>query len=836
MEAHPLRSQEATEVAAVLYREVITRYGAPRTLISDRGQTFMSKLTAAMCELFQITRHYVSAYHPATNSGVERANSIILQGFRMYCKDQQDDWPEILPSVMMAHRMTQCTQASQVSPFFLLFGREMHIPIDTALLPKDNLSQNHKVLLNNVLKQLETTRKIATENIKAAQVRYKHQFDKRSQEPKFQPAERVWLYCTKVAVGKAPKLHRKWVGPYYITQLGPHHTFKVRNCATNKEVKSLVNGVRLKPYYTPENRPTNPPVGMEDINEELDAEELVNENLDVGRNIDPDQAEPIQARAEANTGRNIVRNQVQQEANTDQNIQRDNQIQEEANTGKIVQNKAQQQSGRNSDNRVENQTQKKPNTYNKVENQAQKRPNTGKSDNSRKQTQNSMVENVRKLVDRKNQEKSQTTGKGKKPQGKGSALQEKQPLQPKTSPREIRQSDSQPVTPEPLPGPSHECDESLANRERQDGQLREAVRNKMFSVEDIDKLLSSRRSNGILYYRVKWKHPGSGSTWEYASSIPQVIIREFHASRTMSGKKRRRPLKGKHKFFEKTGSQSSSQNTSNENQRENGRSHPEVQNNSSHSEVQNCSLHSEVKNCRLHSEVKSRGSCSHSEVHGRNNRLHSEVSNKGNARSHPEMQNDNGNSHPRMQNTQQNGRLNTTKSKEYMENGKKNNTQVHNVMSASETHTNQENEQEFVNSGPRMVGVKLIRDRSFYLIQYGRNEPELQSVSMAHWYARDFITHLIEMRREDSIQTKINFIRNKNKIPRFDPLKTVMSDTIHEVRRAVDGSWEFLLTFRSLDLSPQWTSFEYLSPDSINRLISGLQSDYYRALGKRQRY
>ena len=202
----------------------------------------------------------VSAYHPATNSVVERANSIILQGFRMYCKDQQDDWPEILPSVMMAHRMTPCTQASQVSPFFLLFVREMHIPIDTALLPKDNLSQNHKVHLNNVLKQLETTRKIATENIKAAQVRYKHQFDKRSQVPKFQPTERVWLYCTKVTVGKAPKLHRKWVGPYYITQLGPHHTFKVRNCATNKEVKSLVNGVRLKPYYDPENRPTNPPV------------------------------------------------------------------------------------------------------------------------------------------------------------------------------------------------------------------------------------------------------------------------------------------------------------------------------------------------------------------------------------------------------------------------------------------------------------------------------------------------------------------------------------------------------------------------------------------------
>ena len=58
MEAHPLNTQEATEVAVVLYREVVSRYGAPRTLVSDREQTLMSKLIAAMCELFQITRHF----------------------------------------------------------------------------------------------------------------------------------------------------------------------------------------------------------------------------------------------------------------------------------------------------------------------------------------------------------------------------------------------------------------------------------------------------------------------------------------------------------------------------------------------------------------------------------------------------------------------------------------------------------------------------------------------------------------------------------------------------------------------------------------------------------
>ena len=152
------------------------------------------------------------------------------------------------------------------------------------------------------------------------------------------------------------------------------------------------------------------------------------------------------------------------------------------------------------------------------------------------------------------QEKSKTyKGKGKKPQRKKGELQQKQSSQPKTGPREVRQSGSQPtITPEPLPGGSHETDQSVSNREKLEGQVRkEGVSHKMFSVENIDKLLSSQRSNGILYYRVKWKQPSSGSTWEYASSIPQVLIREFHASRTMSGKRRQRPLKGKHKFFEK---------------------------------------------------------------------------------------------------------------------------------------------------------------------------------------------------------------------------------------------------------------------------------------------
>ena len=79
VELFPLRTQEATEVASVLFTEIISRYGAPRAILSDRGQTFMSKLVKALSELFEIKRSFTSPYHPMTNGMTECKNSYILQ-------------------------------------------------------------------------------------------------------------------------------------------------------------------------------------------------------------------------------------------------------------------------------------------------------------------------------------------------------------------------------------------------------------------------------------------------------------------------------------------------------------------------------------------------------------------------------------------------------------------------------------------------------------------------------------------------------------------------------------------------------------------------------------
>ena len=98
-EAFALKDQKATTVATFLYEQIFTRYGAPWELISDRGTQFMSKLVAALCKLFAVKRYYTSAYHPQTNATCERMNSTIGQALRAYVKDDQSDWPSMLPGI-----------------------------------------------------------------------------------------------------------------------------------------------------------------------------------------------------------------------------------------------------------------------------------------------------------------------------------------------------------------------------------------------------------------------------------------------------------------------------------------------------------------------------------------------------------------------------------------------------------------------------------------------------------------------------------------------------------------------------------------------------------------
>lgn len=256
-EAFPLNSSD-TKVAWVLYREIFCRYGAPDMLLSDRGQNFLSKLITELCKIFDVTRLRTSSYHAQTNAQCERFNSFFLaSSLRTLCAENTKDWAKKLPAVLSAYRVTPCTQSTQFSPYFLLFKKECRLPLDTVLIPPNNLPATADQCMQDILSGFQITQTIVKDNILKAQAKYKHYYDKTAEPHKFVVGQKVWLYSPKIKAGVSTKLQRHWTGPYYICAELSGNVFILRRSVDNVQLKAPVNAKRLKPYFDPEDRPTN---------------------------------------------------------------------------------------------------------------------------------------------------------------------------------------------------------------------------------------------------------------------------------------------------------------------------------------------------------------------------------------------------------------------------------------------------------------------------------------------------------------------------------------------------------------------------------------------------
>ncbi|CAC5417185.1 unnamed protein product [Mytilus coruscus] len=252
-EAFPVRSESAEEISKILHREIFSRYGTCHSLVTDRGQGFASKLVVAINQIYNVKHSFSSSYHPQANSVAERTNKTIIQCMRTLVHENQLNWPELLPGILMAFRMTP-SASLEFSPFYLVFGKEMNLPLDTSLIPKPGINKNLVHHIKNVLDNLKIARTLATENLKHAQEYQKLHYDKNTELPTFEIQDQVLLYSPKVPVGLSSKLHRKFDRPFYIARKGLIHTYKLRRCSNNKELKSMINANRLKFYHPPDHR------------------------------------------------------------------------------------------------------------------------------------------------------------------------------------------------------------------------------------------------------------------------------------------------------------------------------------------------------------------------------------------------------------------------------------------------------------------------------------------------------------------------------------------------------------------------------------------------------
>ena len=111
-----------------IWRNIVTRFRVPRTLISDNGLQFDSKAFRRYCCELGITNRYSTPAYPQGNGQAEAVNKVIVNGLKKRLDDTKGRWVEELPHVLWTFRTTPRWSIGE-TPFAMTYGAEAVIPV-----------------------------------------------------------------------------------------------------------------------------------------------------------------------------------------------------------------------------------------------------------------------------------------------------------------------------------------------------------------------------------------------------------------------------------------------------------------------------------------------------------------------------------------------------------------------------------------------------------------------------------------------------------------------------------------------------------------------------------
>ena len=235
VEAFALPDQQADTVATAFIEGWVTRLGA----------NFESEVFTKVCTLLGIYKTRTTARNPKSDGLVERQNKTLEKLLAMMVAENQFNWDEQLPYVLMAYR-SSVQESSQETPNLMCFGREISLPIDVATPP----TPDEKVLsgpefLLETQKKFRDAHEQARVALQKAAVRQKRGYMNRFFVNSYKLKDMVWYYFPSNARGKTPKFSAKWTGPYVIVEVISDVLYRIQLSADKPS--KVVHHDHLKP-------------------------------------------------------------------------------------------------------------------------------------------------------------------------------------------------------------------------------------------------------------------------------------------------------------------------------------------------------------------------------------------------------------------------------------------------------------------------------------------------------------------------------------------------------------------------------------------------------------
>ena len=103
VEAELLANIRDVDIKNFVWKNIVTQFGVPHSLISDNGLQFDSKFFRRYCCELRIMNRYSTPAYPQGNGQVEAINKVIVNGLKKMLDDTKGKWVKELPHVLWTY-------------------------------------------------------------------------------------------------------------------------------------------------------------------------------------------------------------------------------------------------------------------------------------------------------------------------------------------------------------------------------------------------------------------------------------------------------------------------------------------------------------------------------------------------------------------------------------------------------------------------------------------------------------------------------------------------------------------------------------------------------------